>query len=215
MTFALLVFQPGQYTNAVCRKGCTMGHHAPHTCPVWIGHFLLNPFRKIVENPNRIFAPFVKQGMTILEPGPGMGFFTLPLANMVGSNGKVVAIDVQQRMLDTLRRRAHAVGLEDRLDVRLSTAIDLCAKDLQEQVDFVPAIHVVHEVPDAHLFFSQVFSCLKKYGTMLMIEPRFHVSAKDFGKTVDLALSLGFEVVEDKAKAVTLLGGRQVALKKA
>jgi ubiquinone/menaquinone biosynthesis C-methylase UbiE len=44
--------------------------------------------------------------MTVLEPGPGMGAFTLELARLVGSSGRVVAVDVQSKMLDGLKRRA-------------------------------------------------------------------------------------------------------------
>ena len=70
---------------------------ADHVCPPWVGRLLLNPLRMLVENPNKIFAPFVKEGMVVLEPGCAMGFFTLPLARMVGPEGKVVAVDVAYR----------------------------------------------------------------------------------------------------------------------
>jgi tRNA A58 N-methylase Trm61 len=49
-----------------------------------------------------ILEPCGQQGMTVLEPGPGMGFFTTELARMVGPQGRVVAIDVQPRMLKGL-----------------------------------------------------------------------------------------------------------------
>jgi len=65
---------------------------AEHICPPWIGYLLINPLRKIFENPKKIFSPYVQKGMTVLEPGCGMGFFTLDLARMVGSNGRVLAI---------------------------------------------------------------------------------------------------------------------------
>jgi len=52
--------------------------------------------------------------MTVVEPGPGMGCFTLELARLVGLQGRVVAIDVQPTMLLDLRRRAGKAGLLDR-----------------------------------------------------------------------------------------------------
>lgn len=57
-------------------------------------------------------------GMTILEVGSGMRFFTLPMARMVGPRGTVVCLDVQPEMLDALRRRAAKAGLADRIDAR-------------------------------------------------------------------------------------------------
>src|ERR1022692_3696772 len=56
--------------------------------------------------PAKILAPYVCEGMTVLEPGPGMGFFTLELARRVGASGRVVAVDIQPRMLDRLKRPA-------------------------------------------------------------------------------------------------------------
>jgi hypothetical protein len=55
-------------------------------CPWWLGYVLASPLRGLLENPNQIVEPYVREGMTVLEPGPGMGFFTLPLARLVGPN---------------------------------------------------------------------------------------------------------------------------------
>ena len=80
-------------------------------CPWWLGRLLASPARRLVHDPAAILPPFVTAGMTVLEPGPGMGFFTLELARLVGPRGKVVAVDVQPRMLSGLRRRAAKAGL--------------------------------------------------------------------------------------------------------
>ena len=65
-------------------------------CPPWVGYLLLNPLRRFFENPNKLFGAFVREGMTVLEPGCGMGYFTLPLAEMVGASGKVIVVDVHR-----------------------------------------------------------------------------------------------------------------------
>ena len=49
------------------------------------------------QNPEEILRPFVREGMMVLEPGPGMGFFTLPLTKLVGPSGKVIAVDCSRR----------------------------------------------------------------------------------------------------------------------
>jgi hypothetical protein len=53
-------------------------------CPWWLGYLLASPMRRWLENPTKLLAPYVQQGMTVLEPGPGMGFFTLEPARLVG-----------------------------------------------------------------------------------------------------------------------------------
>jgi len=158
---------------------------AEHVCPPFIGRLLLSPLRKLVENPNKIFAPFVKEGMVVLEPGCAMGFFTLPLARMVGPRGKVVAVDIQTEMLTNLERRARNKGLVDRIDIREAGADGLGISDLAKSVDFCTVFHVAHEVPDRESFLNEISHTLKPGARLLLIEPGWHVSEEDF--TVSLA----------------------------
>ena len=72
------------------------GHHV---CPWWVGYLIASPLRKLGENPDTILAPLVEPGMTTVDIGCAMGFFSLPLARMVGGSGRVVCVDVQERML--------------------------------------------------------------------------------------------------------------------
>jgi ubiquinone/menaquinone biosynthesis C-methylase UbiE len=165
---------------------------AGHVCPPFVGYWLLNPLRKLLENPKKMLGPFVKEGMTVLEPGPAMGFFTLPLARMVGPEGKVVVVEVQQKMLDVLEKRARRKGLSDRIDSRLAENGNAALSDLQGRVDFAAAIHVIHEVPDAAAFFECIFSCLKPGGRLLIVEPKGHVTPEAFEKNLDQAKAAGF-----------------------
>jgi ubiquinone/menaquinone biosynthesis C-methylase UbiE len=153
---------------------------ADHVCPPFIGRLLLSPLRKLVENPKKIFTPFVKEGMTVLEPGCAMGFFTLPLARMVGPEGKVVAVDIQTEMLTTLERRARRKGLIDRIDVRQADEVGLGVADLAESVDLCTVFHVAHEVPDRNRFLDEISRTLKAGARLLLIEPGWHVSEEDF-----------------------------------
>ena len=75
----------------VVKKGVSMPHHS-HVCPWWIGYFLASPLRRRIHNPDRILAPYVRSGMRILEIGPGMGFFTIPMAGMVGAEGRIIFV---------------------------------------------------------------------------------------------------------------------------
>jgi ubiquinone/menaquinone biosynthesis C-methylase UbiE len=76
---------------------------AHRVCPWWIGYLLLSPFRRWGQNPNAVLGPYVTRGMTVLDVGCAMGFFTLDLARLVGSNGRVIAVDLQSRMLRSRR----------------------------------------------------------------------------------------------------------------
>lgn len=163
-----------------------------HICPVWGGHLLLNPLRKLLENPKTMLGPHVRSGMTVLEPGCGMGFFTLPLARMVGEMGRVITLDVQPGMLASLAKRAERAGLADRIEGRLIDPDRLELSDLEGRADLVAAIHMVHETPDPARFFQAMRACLKRGGKLLVVEPRGHVPGKAFADTVSLAMGQGF-----------------------
>ena len=172
---------------------------AHRVCPWWLGYLLASPVRRLAYDPAKILAPFVCEGMTVLEPGPGMGFFTLELARMVGPSGRVIAVDVQQRMLDRLKRRLAKAGLAERVEVRLAHSESLGVGDLAGAVDFVLAFAVVHEVPSAEAFFREAAQALKAGARMLLAEPAGHVSPAAFADELTLANTAGLAVTDAPA----------------
>jgi ubiquinone/menaquinone biosynthesis C-methylase UbiE len=162
-------------------------------CPWWLGPFLASPLRRLFEKPERILESLVAPGMTVLEPGCGMGFFSVPLARLVGSAGRVVCVDLQPKMLDGLRRRARRAGVLDRIETIVAAATDLRIDRWAGQVDLALAIHVVHELPDAGAFLSQLHRALRTGGILMISEPKGHVSEADFEATVALAERFAFE----------------------
>ena len=166
---------------------------AGHVCPFWVGYLLLSPLRKLWESPERLFKPFVRPGMTVLEPGCAMGFFTLPLARLVGPEGRVIAVDIQPRMLAALSRRAGKAGLAQRIEIREARQDSMDIGDLRNAVDFAAALHVVHEMPRPDVFFAEIRQALKPGGQLLVIEPKGHVSAENFGRMTAVAESAGLE----------------------
>ncbi|MBW1897317.1 MAG: class I SAM-dependent methyltransferase [Deltaproteobacteria bacterium] len=167
-----------------------MGHRV---CPFWVGYLLLSPLRKLLERPDRILGPFVSEGMIVLEPGCGMGCFTLPLARMVGAGGKVVALEIQDKMLSVLSRRAAKAGLSQRIELRSAHPGSLGVDDLSSRIDLAVAIHMVHEVSDRLSFFTEAWDALKSGGKLLVVEPKHHVTQNNFDETVSLAKKVGFE----------------------
>lgn len=165
---------------------------AKMVCPPWIAYFLLNPFRKLLENPDKILGAFVQEGMIVLEPGCGMGFFALPLARMVGPNGRIIAVEIQPKMLSVLERRARKARLLDRMELRQIENEGLGVEDLSGKVDFAAALHMVHEVPDRSIFFTAIWKALKPGGKLLVVELKGHVSRNQFEQTLTAAEKIGF-----------------------
>jgi len=134
--------------------------------------------------------------VTVLEPGPGMGFFTLPLARMVGPSGRVIVVDLQPKMIASLKRRAAKANLLVRIDSRVTSAETMGLGDIENTVDFTLAFAVVHEFPDAAKFFDEVARACKSGALLLLAEPSGHVKDKDFVRQLESASAAGF-VLQD------------------
>jgi ubiquinone/menaquinone biosynthesis C-methylase UbiE len=166
----------------------------PHRiCPWWLGYALANPFRRIMHEPEKILASFVREGMTALDLGSGMGFFSLAMAALVGAQGTVICVDLQQKMLDALHTRAERAGLAERIRLQQAAPDDI---HVAGPVDFALAFWMAHGVDDARKFLGQVFSALKPSGSLLLVEPRLHVTEREFQRIVALARDAGFTVGE-------------------
>ena len=168
-------------------------------CPWWLGYLLASPLRRWFDNPTRLLAPYVRDGMTVLEPGPGMGFFTLELARLVGPSGRVVAPEIQPRMIAGLKRRAARAGLADRVEARNASRDSLGVDDLAGKVDFALAYAVVHEIPDTARFFKETAAALKPGGSLLLAEPAGHVKPAEFDAELALAGQSDLKVAERPA----------------
>lgn len=171
---------------------------AAHVCPPWIGFLLASPIRKLVQSPDRILGPYVEPGMTVIDVGCAMGFFSLPMARMVGPDGRVVCTDVQERMIRSLTRRAEKAGLAERIEPRLANG-SLGAEDLRGRIDFALAFAVVHETDDPAALMCDLFAALSPGGRLLIAEPGGHVSQGQFETTIQQAIEAGFSLAERPA----------------
>jgi cyclopropane fatty-acyl-phospholipid synthase-like methyltransferase len=168
-----------------------MGHRV---CPWWLGYVLASPLRRLLQDPVAIVKPYIREGMTVLEPGPGMGFFTVEMARQVGASGRVIAVDVQPRMIAGLKRRLAKAGLLERTDARLAPSDSLGLEDLQGKVDFALAMAVVHEMPSSRRFFAEVAEAMKPGATLLLAEPSGHVKKDAFEAELQDAAAAGLKV---------------------
>ena len=160
-------------------------------CPVRFAWSIDNRIRRWLQDPRKILAPFIREGMSVLDMGCGPGFFSVEMARMVGRDGSVVAADLQEGMLQKLRAKIRGTELEER--IRLVK----CEPDninVSEKIDFGLAFWMVHEVPDQRAFFRQLKAISREKVRILIVEPKlFHVSRREFETTMALAGRAGFQ----------------------
>jgi ubiquinone/menaquinone biosynthesis C-methylase UbiE len=163
------------------------------TCPWWLIFTFDNIFRRLIQDPRTILGEYVRPGDVVLDVGCGMGYFTMELAELVGEEGKVIAADLQEQMLNGVRRRAKRTGLEERIQYHQSKPETI---GVSEPVVFALAFWMVHEVRHPLSFFQEIYQLLEPEGKFLVVEPIIHVTEPNFERMTSLAEEAGFRVID-------------------
>ncbi len=132
--------------------------------------WLTRPERDAEEQPDRVVSELkIPEGATVVDLGAGVGYFTWRLAKQVGPNGKVIAVDIQEGMLDLLRQ-----NLADRDITNTDTVLG--SPDNPHlpvgAVDLVLLVDVYHELAEPEKTMEHVRRSLKPDGRVAIIEYR-------------------------------------------
>ena len=169
-----------------------MNDRKNRVCPVEKAGSLDNRIRRWLQNPQKILGPYIEEGMTVLDIGCGPGLFSIDMAQMVGNSGRVIAVDLQEGMLQKLRDKIQGTELDKRITVHKCEENKI---GVSEEIDFVLLFYTVHEVPNKEALFIEIGTILKPNGQVLIVEPPFHVSKSAFEETIRKARDAGFTLV--------------------
>lgn len=111
----------------------------------------------------------VKSGMIVCDMGCGNGFYTLQLAQLVGPDGKVLAVDIQPEMLTLLRERAKQEDVEN-IEPTLGTLID--PRLPVDGVDLILCVDVYHEFSHPEQMLAAMRKSLTPEGRLVLVEFR-------------------------------------------
>ncbi len=111
----------------------------------------------------------LKRGMTVCDMGCGNGYYTLKLAQMVGPEGRVLAVDIQPQMLAMLKERAERAGLEN-IELILGQLHD--PKLPPGEVDLVLMVDVYHEFSHPEHMLAAIRESLAPDGVVALTEYR-------------------------------------------
>lgn len=167
----------------------------PHVCPWWLAYTFDNPLRRFLHDPEKIFSPYLINGMTAVDLGCGMGFFSIGMARMVGDTGRVISVDIQQKMLDILQKRALKTGIGHRIHIHCAAPDNIGLTRYSGRIDMALSFWMVHETPHIENFIAEIFTLVKPGGKYLLVEPRVHVSPAQFQYILAAAVQAGFHVL--------------------
>jgi len=111
----------------------------------------------------------IKKDDIVLDFGCGTGNYTIPAAKIVGENGKVYALDKDERVLSRVHPKAEISGLKNIETMKTSGELEVDLKDAS--VDIVLLYDVLHshafpKADDRKELLNQVHRILKPNGLL-------------------------------------------------
>ena len=161
-------------------------------CPVWLRWLveLDNPFTQTNRAHVIIHHLDLQPGLTVLDAGCGPGRLTIPLAQQVGPDGEVVALDLQAGMLQRAQEKAAAANLAN---IRFRE-IGLGAGQLERnRYDRALLVTVLGEIPDRAGALQELFEALKPGGLLSVTELIFDPHFQSRTTVRQLAAAVGFK----------------------
>lgn len=151
---------------------------------------LLHPLRRHIHPPEEMLTWFgVQAGRSVLELGPGPGYFTIDAARRVGEHGRILCLDIQRGMLDTLRLRLQERAVAN-VHLVLGDATRLPLAD--RTVDLAYLVTVLGEVPDRPAALAELHRVLRPGGTLAFAETLTDPDYVPLDMLRDLCRATGF-----------------------
>lgn len=136
--------------------------------PQFLADLIDNPLRRRIQPPDATAIRHgIEPGMTVLEVGPGNGTYTVAAARRVGSQGRVVTIDIEPRMIERVQHQIQAAGITN-VEARVADVYDLPFDD--GTFDLVYMIAVIGEIPDPERAMREFRRVLSPSGTLVFSE---------------------------------------------
>lgn len=111
----------------------------------------------------------LEPGQVVADIGAGSGVISRLMARRIGPEGTVLAVDIQQEMLDALTAKSRLLGLRN-IEPVLGTVKS--PKLPPESVDLVVMVDVYHEFEFPYEMLSEIVRALKPGGRVAFVEYR-------------------------------------------
>jgi ubiquinone/menaquinone biosynthesis C-methylase UbiE len=136
--------------------------------PQFMANWIDNPLRRKIQPPGEMpLRHGIAPGMTVLEVGPGNGRYTIETARKVGQTGKVIAIDIEPKMIERVAGRARDEGVTN-IEAKTANVYDLPFDD--GVFDAITMITVISEIPEPGKAMREFYRVLSPSGLLAFSE---------------------------------------------
>lgn len=165
-----------------------------HRSAGWLVEAFDVTVRPLLWNPLEVLRPHVRPGDRVADIGCGAGYYAPALSRLVGVEGELFLLDVQQQMLERALRRLRA---DNSAQAQVSSVlVSGDSFELPRQIDFALMSWMLHEVKRPDLLWAGLDRHLSRTGVALVIEPRLHVGRSRFARQLEPAIDRGFGIAE-------------------
>jgi ubiquinone/menaquinone biosynthesis C-methylase UbiE len=172
----------------------TQRYKGSRACPYSWRWMLDNLPRRVVHPLRSTVDGFhIDRGHTVLELGPGIGYFTGEVARRLGPEGRLVCVDIQSEMIGALRRRLLREGVTNALPM-VGDALGLPLAD--SSVDCAFLVTVLGELPDRPKALAELRRVLKPSGILSITETLPDPDYQFADVVRDLCRASGFRLLE-------------------
>jgi ubiquinone/menaquinone biosynthesis C-methylase UbiE len=174
----------------ISRLASRFGHSSP--CPASLSWLIDNPLRRRSVDPvlDRVG---IRPGERVLELGPGPGTFTVGAALRAGAEGRLIAVDIQPKMIEQVQKRVQETGLTN-VETHVASAYDLPLD--AESVDRAFLITVLPEIPDRARALAELRRVLRPGGVLSITEEFYDPDHLLLPETIRLVEAAGFRFEE-------------------
>jgi ubiquinone/menaquinone biosynthesis C-methylase UbiE len=143
-------------------------HFHKFPMPELLADLIDNPLRRKFQPPAEMAIRHgIEAGMTVLEVGPGNGRYTVETARRIGAAGKVIAVDIEPKMIERVSRRAQTEGVTN-LEARVADVYNLPFED--GAFDAIYLITVISEIPEPERAMQEFHRLLAPSGVLAFSE---------------------------------------------
>jgi ubiquinone/menaquinone biosynthesis C-methylase UbiE len=184
--------------SALVLYSLTQRYKGTRACPYSWRWMLDNLPRQVVQPLRSTVDSFRIDGVsTVLELGPGSGYFSVEVARRLGPEGRLVCVDIQPEMIGALRRRLLRAGVTNALPM-VGDALGLPLAD--RSVDCAFLVTVLGEVPDRPKALAELHRVLKPGGILSITEALPDPDYQFPDVVRDLCRASGFRLLEHRQR---------------